>query len=237
MQPSIRHPRIELFGAWSGVILLVIFGIAFALIAGFIPPLSPASSATEVAQRYAEDNTRIKIGLTIMVLFAPIVSMFIAALARQVRRIEGYWGMMSLTQIIAGVVLPIGFAFPTVVALAAAFRPDADPGVIRALNDVFWLMFVGIVGTLVLQAVILVLATFADQNDPRVFPRWFGYLNGWYAVLATPGFAVYLFYEGPLAWNGVFAFWIPLVAFTSWMLSTTYVLVKAVRQETVGSTV
>ncbi|MCW2784738.1 MAG: hypothetical protein JWP74_1255 [Marmoricola sp.] len=231
MEPAPVRIRIEKIGAWSGVGLLALFFVFFWLIADLVPPLDPSASSEQIAAIYRHHHDRLTVGLALMVLFAPIVCGFVAALARQVRRIEGYWGVMSLTQLLAGVIIPIGFIFPTVVALAAAYRPDADPDVTRALNDVFWLMFVGVVGTLVLQALILVVATFIDSSETPVFPRWFGYLNAWYAILATPGCAIYLFHSGPLAWNGVFAFWIPLVAFSAWIGATTYVLLKAIDSE------
>lgn len=225
------HKNIEKAGAYGALALLGLFGVFFWAIANFIPPLSPGASADAIARTYAEHNTRIRVGLGLIVLFASITFPFVAVLARQVRRIEGYWGVMSLSQLGAGIVIPIGFIFPSVVGIAAGFRTHRSPEITQALNDVFWLMFVGIVGTLVLQAIILAIATFIDKREHPVFPRWFGYMNVWYAVLALPGCAIYLFHDGPLAWNGVFAFWIPLAAFTGWVVSVTVVLVRAVDSE------
>jgi hypothetical protein len=124
------------------------------------------------------------------------------------------------------------FLFPLMMLAAAAFRPEERPvEITQALNDVFWLMFVGIVGPLVVQVVVLTIATFVDRTDPVTFPRWFGYLNIWFAILATPGGVVMIFNDGPLAWNGVFAFWIPLVAFGVWMMAVTLVLDGSIRSE------
>jgi hypothetical protein len=140
--------------------------------------------------------------------------------------------VLSETQIFGGVIFVPGFLFPMMVLSAAAFRPEQrDPQITQALNDVFWLMFVGIVGTLIVQALVLVTASFLDRTEPRTFPRWFGYLNAWYALLALPGGAVVIFNDGPLAWNGVFAFWIPLVAFSVWMIAVTVVLLQSIKAE------
>ncbi|OBY29316.1 hypothetical protein ACT18_23710, partial [Mycolicibacter kumamotonensis] len=105
------------------------------------------------------------------------------------------------------------------------------PEITQALNDVFWLMFVGIVGTLVVQALVLTTATFIDRSDPPTFPRWFGYFNVWYALLAVPGGAVVIFNDGPLAWNGVFAFWIPLGVFSVWAIATSMVMLRSISAE------
>ncbi len=40
-----------------------------------------------------------------------------------------------------------------------------------------------------------------------------------------------IFNDGPLAWNGVFAFWIPLVAFSVWMIAVTVVLIQSISAE------
>jgi hypothetical protein len=223
------HVKIEKAAAWSGVGMLVAFLVMFWLIAGIIPPIDPSDTAAKVAARYTEDGLRIRIGLALMVFsWAP----FWALLARQVRRIEGYWGVMSLTQILLGVTFPFGFALCAIFAVTAGYRPERNPDVTQALNDVFWFIFVGLVGPLITQVVILALAVLlVDKRAVPSFPRWFGYFNIWYAVLGVPGCAVYLFKTGPLAWNGIFAFWIPLTVFCIWQIVASAMLAKAVDVE------
>ncbi|WP_319453152.1 MULTISPECIES: hypothetical protein [unclassified Mycobacterium] len=145
--------------------------------------------------------------------------------------IEAKWGVTSVTQIFAGVLFLPGIIFPLMVLAIAAFRPGQRPvEITQALNDVFCLMFVGLVGPVIVQAVVLAIATFVDRTEPATFPRWFGYLNIWY-ILATPGGAVLIFNDGPLAGNGVFAFWIPLTAFFVWLSDFTVVLNRSIGSE------
>ena len=226
------HVRIEKTAAWLGTGMLVAFLVMFWFIAGIVPPIDPNDSAAEVAARYTEDELRIRIGLALMVLFAFVWAPFWALLARQVRRIEGYWGVMSLTQILLGVTFTFGFSLCAIFGVTAAYRPERNPDVTQALNDVFWFIFVGLVGPLITQVVILALAVlFVDKRAVPSFPRWFGYFNIWYAVLGVPGCAVFLFKTGPLAWNGMFAFWVPLTVFCIWQVVTTVMLAKAVDVE------
>src|SRR5271168_2715169 len=209
--------KLQRIAAWGGIVMLALFFVFFMLIAKLIPPLSPTASARDIADFLIANKLRVRVGL---------------ALSLRVRRVEGKWGVLSVTQIFAGVIVVPGFLFPMMVLCAAAFRPEQrDPGITQALNDVFWLMFVGIVGTLVVQALVLTTASFVDRTDPPTFPRWFGYLNAWYALLALPGGAVMIFNEGPLAWNGIFAFWIPLVAFSVWMIAVTAVMLRSISAE------
>jgi hypothetical protein len=42
---------------------------------------------------------------------------------------------------------------------------------------------------------------------------------------------VVIFNDGPLAWNGVFAFWIPFAAFGVWITSVSVVLIQSIKAE------
>jgi hypothetical protein len=224
--------RLQRIAAWGGIVMLGLFFVFFMLIAKLIPPLSPTSSAHEITDFLIANKLRVRVGLAFSLLAACVALPWLATICLRVRRVEGKWGVLSVTQVFAGVIFVPGFLFPMMVMAAAAFRPEErDPQITQALNDVFWLMFVGIVGTLLIQALVLTLASFLDRTEPQTFPRWFGYLNAWYALLALPGGAVMIFNEGPLAWNGIFAFWVPLVAFSVWMIAVTAVLIRSINAE------
>jgi len=224
--------KLQRIAAWGGIAMLTLFFVFFMLIAKLIPPLSPTASAQSVADFLIANKLRVRVGLAFSLLAACVALPWLATICLRVRRVEGKWGVLSVTQIFGGVIFVPGFLFPMMVMAAAAFRPEQrDPQITQALNDVFWLMFVGIVGTLVVQALVLTTASFIDRTEPGTFPRWFGYLNAWYALLALPGGAVMVFNDGPLAWNGVFAFWIPLVAFSVWMIAVTVVLLQSISAE------
>jgi hypothetical protein len=224
--------KLQRIAAWGGIAMLALFFVFFMLIAGLIPPLSPTLSAQQVAEFLVANKLRVRVGLALSLLAACVALPWLATICLRVRRVEGKWGVLSVTQIFAGVIFVPGFLFPMMVLSAAAFRPEQrDPQITQALDDVFWLMFVGIVGTLIVQALVLTTASFIDRTEPVTFPRWFGYLNAWYALLALPGGAVMIFNDGPLAWNGVFAFWVPLVAFSLWMVGVTVVLLQSIKAE------
>jgi len=225
------HVKIEKAAAWLGLAMLGAFLVMFWIIAGVIPPMDPSDTAEQIAAIYSENELRIRIGLALMILSAFLFAPFFALLSRQVRRIEGYWGVMSLTQILLSVTFPFGFSLCAIFAVTAAYRPDRNPDVTQALNDIFWFIFVGLVGPLITQVVILTFCVFIDRRTVPSFPRWYGYFNIWYAILGVPGCAVFLFKDGPLAWDGMFAFWIPLTVFSIWMVVTTVMLSKAVDVE------
>jgi hypothetical protein len=230
ISPAVRI-RYDRFGAWCGFGFVAVFLIFFWLVAGLLPPISPDMDAASLAQRYSEDRTRLRVGLALMIFFAPVVCIpFAAATSRQVRRIEGGWGLLSLSQLMCGLLLPIVVMFPGVYFAAAVYRDDRPAEVTQALSDVFWMSFVGIVGNFCLQGLILAAAAFSDREG-MVFPRWFGYVSLWYALLAFPGSTIFLFNDGLLAWNGLLAWWIPLTAFGIWTASISFAVLYALDGE------
>ena len=222
------HVKIEKAAAWSTLAMLVVFGVTFGLIAGVLPPINPGFTAEQTAQWYVDNHFAIRLGLGLTILGMWFMTPVFALLCRQVRRIEGYWGVMSITEVILSVTFPFVFTLAMVFGVAAAYRPDRDPQAIQALSDMFWLLLVGIVGPLVLQGLILALAVFIDKRAVPTFPRWYGYLSLWMALLVLPGGCVYVIQRGPLGWNGIIAWWIPVSAFFVWIVPTVFLLVKAV---------
>jgi hypothetical protein len=224
--------KLQRIAAWGGIAMLALLFVFFLLIAKLIPPLSPTASAQAITDFLIANKLRVRVGLAFSLL-APCVAMpWVATICLRVRRVEGKWGVLSVTQLLAGAIFVPSFVFPLMVMAAAAFRPEErDPQITQALNDVFWLMFVGVVGAVVTQALVLTAASFVGRTEPGSFPRWFGYLNAWYALLALPGGTVMIFNDGPLAWNGVFAFWIPFAAFAVWIIAVTVVLIQSIKAE------
>jgi hypothetical protein len=230
ISPAVRI-RYDRFGASCGFAFVAVFLVFFWLVADLLPPIAPDLDAGSLAQRYAEHRTRLRLGLALMIFFAPILCIpFAAATSRQVRRIEGGWGLLSLSQLMCGLLLPIVVMFPGVYFAAAVYREDRPAEVTQALSDVFWMSFVGIVGNFCLQGLILAAAAFSDR-DGTVFPRWFGYVSLWYALLAFPGSTIFLFHHGLLAWNGLLAWWIPLIAFGIWTAATSAAVLYALNGE------
>ncbi len=221
--------RLQRLGAWSGSVMILLYGTAFSGLAQLFPPLSPTDSPTEIAGFIVEHKVMMRFGIAAALLSAVIALPFLAVVVLRIRRAEGRWGMLSLTQLFAATIFVPALIFPLIVLAAAAFRPEQrSPEVTQALNDVFWLMFIGIVGTIVVQNITLAAAAFVDDSDPPTFPRWYGYFNLWVATLSLPGALVVVFNDGPLAWNGVFAFYIPGIVLVLWIFVTSYVMLRGI---------
>lgn len=223
--------RLERVGVWLVLPFCVAFFFGVGGLALWVPPPSPGKGAEQIAELYASKTTRIRVAACLM-LFTGLLSVtFISVLVKYVRRVEGHWGVLTTSQLGVGLLFPFVVWFPWMFAEVAAFRPDRSPEITQAFNDLFWLCALGLVGGVVVQAVLLAATTFLDQGAVPIFPRWFGYLNLWYALLAIPGGTIVFFHSGPLAWNGVVGFWIPVGAFGVWMISIMVVLFHAIDRE------
>ena len=213
--------------AWCGPVVTVMFLVGFIVLAGFIPPPAPGKSV-DATVRFFEDGTDLKrVGMWINTFAGALCGAWLVAISMQMRRIEGYRSSpLSYIQMIMGTLLVFEFIIPVELWQACLYRPSLDPEFTYRLNDLSWLFFVGVVSTAVVQTIAIGVAILQDKRTEPVFPRWVGYFNLWCAFLFMPGGLVPFFKDGPLAWNGLLAFWLVLTAFSLWLLVMSYALLK-----------
>lgn len=221
-----RHQRLSV---WAGFGFAPVFLVGFALVAGFIPPPPPSMDAQAIARLFAEDRIRIRVGIWIACAAAPLLAFYVAALSHQLRRIAGPSPLVT-AQTIAGSCLILEFLFPQLAWQTAAYRAERDAATVQMLNDLAWLPFVGIVGTAIVQMLIVALIVLQDRRPEPLLPRWSAYLNVWAALGVASGSLVVFFKDGPLAWNGLLAWYLLCVSFFVWMAAMTRLMLRASRR-------
>lgn len=219
--------RSEILCVWSGAAFCVVFGIGFALIAQFVPPPSPALDAVAVAALYEEKRTLIRAGSVVCMIGNGFYLTWTAVVSLVMWR-AGF-RLWSFVQLLGGGLGAMGPFLGTMLWIAAAFRPDQDPRVIQALNDVAWLFTIAYFVPVFFQFVAVGVVGLLANAENRPWPRWMGYLSLWLATLALPAALIPFFKTGPFAWDGVLAFWVPLVAFFGWFLAMIPVMLRTVR--------
>jgi hypothetical protein len=212
--------------AWSGIAMLVIFLIGFWPVAGYVPPSGPNESVTQIVHFYASNTTAIHLGLWMTMIAAAFCVPFFVAVSVHMRRIEGRHSPIAYAQMICGGLFTLEFIFPLMIWQAADYRPTLDPTMTYRLHDLGWLMFLGVVSTGVLQAILIAVAIFRDRRPDPVLPRWIGYTSLWCGLLFMPGGLIVFFKTGPLDWRGLIAWWLLLVAFGIWTVVLVYGLVR-----------
>lgn len=221
--------RLHLMCAHSWVPFVVLTGIGFWGLAGFIPPPDPSAEAVEIFDRFRENATGIRVGMAICIFAAAFLLPWGAAISAQIHRLEGRDPLLLWAFVAATGCIVLEFAFPSAFWVAAAYRLDV-PQTVRALNDMAWLPWM-IVCTGMFQMLILAAVTLADERADPVYPRWFGYYNLWSAFGVAPAGLLYVFQTGPFAWNGIFGFYIPAVTAFSWIVLSGVMTARAVQRQ------
>ena len=212
--------------AWSGVVFAVALFISFWGIAGFVPPPSPNNTAAHTAEFFESNAFRIRLGLFLTMAPSALYGSWSVVISAQMRRIEGRYPVLAWFQMLMGALLVLEIIFPVMIWLAAAYRPTDDPMITQRLNDLAWLLFIGVISTGIMQALVIGVAVLGDRRAEPVFPRWLGYLSLWVSLLFAPGGLIVFFKSGPFSWQGIFGFWSPFVGFAVWILAICWVLLR-----------
>jgi hypothetical protein len=220
--------RIELIAAWCGLGYLFLLLVGWLFVAGFLPMHRPSAGAEEIAQIFRTDNVRIRIGMVIVMWAAVCMIPFGALMANHVARFEAPRRTMTFTFIMAAFANAMLTFYPPLWWITASFRAgERSADLTYLLNDVAWLQFLGGLSLIMPMFVIIPVLALCDKSPQAVFPRWVGFLNLWIFVLVLPGQLLFFFYDGPFAWNGLIAIWIPLTGFAIWFYVMFHFLRKA----------
>jgi hypothetical protein len=219
----------QIICTWSGALYFGMFLVGFVLLAQFLPPLAPLTSAAEVAEIFRRNTGMIRAGNVLMMLGSGLAVPFAAAIAIQLRRTEGPAPVLAYVQLGAGSFTGVITLVPAMIWTLMAYRPDRDPDVLLLLSDAAWIWLVMPVTSVVVQCLTVGLAVLSDQSRTPVYSRWVGYFNLWLSVLLLPGCLITFFKTGPFAWNGLFTFWMPLSVFGLWYVVMIIVTLRAIR--------
>ena len=203
---------------WTLPGVVIIWIAAFFVFPGFLPPMSPKASASQVAAFYSAHASRVRYS---MILFNWFCVALIPILMLIVERMRG---MAHRTPILRYCVIgvagaaPIAFLTSTVFWLLAAFRPDRAPALTQLYNDLAWITFTCGVPFLVSLFLFLAVAIYLDRQTDPVFPRWLGHFNLVVAAVIVPAGFAGLTMSGPVAWNGFLSFWVKNIAIAVWLI-------------------
>ena len=216
---------------WVFLIGANIYTLAFWKLMGFFPPVPANLSDAEIVPLYADHNIQFLIGAVIMMASAGFQIPLIIVVAAQMARLEKGYALWSKMQLVAGTLGTWLFAFPPFLWGVTAFTVERDPALTQMLHEMAWLCFVTPPTYFALQVFpMAIVAMSKDNNDPlSAFPRWFGYLTFWEGIAGIFGMMGMLFKVGPFAWNGWFAFYLPVVTFAIWLACLLPLLFRGIR--------
>lgn len=225
------NKRAQMLCLASAPVMGILVTIGWWLLAKFVPPPLPSASALEIANFYTSNTTPIRIGMILLIAGAGLFMPFIALISAQMSRMETNPPVLSYTQMIGGTLSVVIIMIPALLWTTAAFRPERNPDIVLVLNDLGWLIIAMTYSPAVIQNLSIGLAVLGDRAVPPIFPRWVAYLNFWMALLFVPAALMTFFKTGPFAWNGLLAFWLPLLAFAIWFNVMLVMLYKAIKRQ------
>jgi hypothetical protein len=215
--------------AHSGLVFGVMLGLGAFAVAGWLPPVLPSLNADQIAALFVQDGMRIRIGMSILALGSVFWWPFSAAIAMQMKRMEGDSHPLTYVQMAAASGTVVAVMIPAYIWLGAVYRPDQTPaGTLQVLNDVSWFLFIGAYPPAFLQN--LAIGFCILQSKQPLYPRWVGFANLWAAVLFVPGALLPFFKTGPFAWNGIISFWLVATVFFGWIIMMWWSTLAAIKK-------
>ncbi|MCX2929958.1 hypothetical protein ORI20_06725 [Mycobacterium sp. CVI_P3] len=227
--PSVDR-RIQLICLYSGYAFFVVYLVGIVVIAGFIPPPAPSWSSDVVGAFFNERRGRILVGMSVCAFASALYLPWgVAVLGQMLRMEKSGFPALSAVQAISAGLGGVFFAISPIVWLAIAYRSRHTGEAVGILNDFAWISWIVSWPFFFVQAAALGLCVLLYRGS--VIPRWVGYLSVWFGLSMFPASAIVFFYDGPLAWNGVFGLYLPLAVFAVWYNVVTFYLLKAIKGE------
>jgi hypothetical protein len=214
--------------AYGGVAFCAFLGAGIWFVAGGLAPPSPALTAQQIDQIFAQNAGNIRIGAALLAFGSMFFWPFAAAIASQMKRIEGTYHPLADTQMGTASGTVIAALLAAFIWMALTFRPGAiaAPGG-QTMNDLAWLVLIAAYPPATIQCVAMGVCMLSRRNE-GVYPRWLGFANLWCAVVFVAGVLVPFFQTGPFAWDGLVAYWLVAGVFFVWILGMVWATARAV---------
>jgi hypothetical protein len=224
------NTRTQLIFTWCAPIGVLVILVGFWPIAGYLPPPPASGTADQIAAFYRGHAGSIRLGLVLCFAGCAAWGPLVAVITRRMFAIRPVNLTLVVGQLAAGIAAWGFLLVPVIVLGVAAFRPERSAETTQTLHDLGWMLLIMPFVPFTVQNACLGWAILQDKGVPPALPRWVGYFNLWVALSFIPGGVILLFKTGPLAYDGVFAFWIPFGIFFAWLLVMPVALHRAIRE-------
>lgn len=219
-------PTVMRILVWSGLALVAMTVIGFGWLMHMVPPPSPTMAKTAALEWVKGNQRSILIGAALCTFFWSFWVTWAAPVLLYVRRME----RVPVLTIAALANVGGGAAVITTIAVSwtvMAYRAE-DPAIVQAFLDLGFFLFLYTWPPFGILMVIIAVAIFRDCNARPAYPRWVGYYNLYAAIAMAPASFMGLFKTGPLAYNGMLAFWLVALDFFIWMVVMSVMTFKTI---------
>jgi hypothetical protein len=214
---------------WTGVALVAATIVGFGWLMHMVPPPSPSDNSEETLAWVQNHQTSILIGAALVTFFWSFWVTWAAPIVLYIRRME----RVPLLTFASLANVGGGAAVITMIAVSwtvMAFRAE-DQLIVQAFNDLGFFLFLYTWPPFGILMVIIATAIFRNADAHAPFPRWVAYYNLYAAIAMAPASFMGLFKTGPLAYNGILAFWLVAIDFFVWMVVMSVMTLKAISND------
>ena len=217
--------------AWSGPLAILMFAVGWGCLAGWWTPPPPTLNATELAGIFQQDAIRIRFGMLLTMYGGGGLTLPFAAVVTVVMlRMRGPSPAWAYTQLGAGICNAVLFIIGVQLFAASAFRPDRQVEITQFGYDFGMLLFDGVNIGGIVQFASIGAAILGDENEHPAFPRWFGYVNIWFASMLLLTANITFFKTGPFNWSGPLGWWYGVIVYCLWFFMLVPFLLKAIKE-------
>lgn len=232
MNTNKTNTTAQLLCLWSGPLMMVLFCFGFAYCAEYLPPPPADLTPEQLVARIQNNLSGHRMGMMITMAAWGLMVPWACAVAARLRSAEGDFPVLMYTQIGCAAIGSLTGQASTVIFEAIAYRlDDTDPQIIRALHDVGFFIYLAPWPSFTIWCFALAIAIFKDDRPVPDYPRWAAYLSLWTGVLLVPICFIFWFKVGPFSWNGIIAFYMPVIVFFLWVVGLTAPAIKAVNRD------
>lgn len=221
--------RVQVALAWCGPAFVVLLFGGWGLLGGFIPLISGGDSPSAVSAAYDAHPTAQKLGLLLGLVGCFLTVPFFLVISLQLRRMEGRVPVLAYLQMASGLIVCVVLTIPMLLFIATAFRPERPDALNQLMNDINYILLILPWPPIIGQLVAIAVPTLVTKV--QVFPRWVAWYSLWVAFLLLPASCIIFFRTGIFSWTGLVGFWIPAAVFGTWYLVMTWVLLRAIHDE------
>lgn len=223
MSPK-SHENLVRRASWSGFIYIAMMMIGMIPLAHWFPSQPPSWDADQINSLFHQNTFGFKLGMIMVLIGSMFYVPWTAMMAKLVMAVEGKAGILTFCAIIAGTTNVLLTAYPAGYWLTASFRGERSKELVQLLNDIAWMQFLGVIAPFYFVVIAIIYASFADSDPNPIIPRWVGWFNVFFMFDLIPLSFIFFFKSGPMAWNGIFGFYLPFATFWVWFFVMFYTI-------------
>jgi hypothetical protein len=209
-----------------------IYAVVLRFLLNMLPPPSANWTSAQITQFYMDHSLQIRTGAVIASWTGAFLVPLATVLAIQMYRHEKGNPVWSILTCANGVMMTIFLVLPPIFFGVAAFTPGRSADATAIMHELGVLTLITTDQYFIFMWVaVAVICLIPNSVVHSPFPRWFGYLTAWTALMIEAGAIAYLTRSGPFAWNGLLAFWSPVTVFGLWIAIAVTLLLKAINKQ------